>query len=122
MAARHIVIALHPAYFPSFDKAVWCWYSARSLCARYFTGNVNHSHQTSPSVQIEVSMQGTIKRIIRDRGFGFIRSTDGQEIFFHRSTLQQMNFDAIKEGEMVEFEVERGDKGPRAANVRPVAK
>ena len=44
-------------------------------------------------------MQGTIKRVIRDRGFGFIRSTEGQEVFFHRSSLQQLNFDALKEGE-----------------------
>jgi CspA family cold shock protein len=67
-------------------------------------------------------MEGTIKRVIRDRGFGFIRSTDGQEVFFHRSALQQLNFDALKEGEVVEFEIERGEKGPRAANVRPGAK
>ena len=43
-------------------------------------------------------MQGTIKRIIRDRGFGFIRTADGQEVFFHRSSLQGLNFDALKEG------------------------
>lgn len=67
-------------------------------------------------------MQGTIKRVIRDRGFGFIRSSDGQEIFFHRSGLQQLNFDALKEGEVVEFEMERGEKGPRATNVRAGAK
>jgi len=67
-------------------------------------------------------MKGTIKRIIRDRGFGFIRSTDGQEIFFHRSGLQQLNFDALKEGEAVDFEMERGEKGPRATSVRPSAK
>lgn len=67
-------------------------------------------------------MQGTIKRVIRDRGFGFIRSADGQEIFFHRSSLQQLNFDGLKEGENVEFEVERGDKGMRAVSVRPSAK
>lgn len=63
-------------------------------------------------------MQGTIKRIIRDRGFGFIKSADGQEVFFHRSGLQNLNFDGLKEGEAVEFEVERGEKGPRAVNVR----
>lgn len=63
-------------------------------------------------------MQGTIKRIIRDRGFGFIKSADGQEVFFHRSGLQNLNFDGLKEGEPVEFEVERGEKGPRAVNVR----
>lgn len=64
-------------------------------------------------------MNGTIKRVIRDRGFGFIRSTDGQEVFFHRSGLQSLSFDAIKEGDSVEFELERGEKGPRAVNVRP---
>lgn len=61
-------------------------------------------------------MQGTIKRVIRDRGFGFIRSTDGQEVFFHRSSLQQMNFDGLKEGEVVEFEIERGKRA--AGHVR----
>jgi len=64
-------------------------------------------------------MSGTIKRVIRDRGFGFIRSADGQEVFFHRSVLQGLSFDTMKEGESVEFELERGEKGPRAVNVRP---
>ena len=64
-------------------------------------------------------MQGTIKRILRDRGFGFIRSSDGQEVFFHLNSLQQMDFDSLKEGDTVEFEVERGEKGSRATNVRP---
>ena len=63
-------------------------------------------------------MQGVIKRVIRDRGFGFIRSTEGQEVFFHRSGLVDLNFDSLKEGENVEFEIERGEKGPRAVNVR----
>ena len=63
-------------------------------------------------------MQGTIKRIVRDRGFGFIRSTEGQEVFFHRTGLQNLNFDSLREGERVEFEVEQGEKGPRAFNVR----
>ena len=64
-------------------------------------------------------MQGSIKRIVRDRGFGFIKSSDGQEIFFHRSSLQQLNFDSLKEGESVDFDVESGEKGPRATAVRP---
>jgi len=66
-------------------------------------------------------VQGTIKRVIRDRGFGFIRSADGQEVFFHRSGLQGLNFDSLREGENVDFEMERGDKGPRAVNVRASA-
>ena len=63
-------------------------------------------------------MQGTIKRLVRDRGFGFIRSAEGQEVFFHRTSLQNLNFDSLREGENVEFEVEQGQKGPRAVNVR----
>ena len=66
-------------------------------------------------------MQGTIKRVIRDRGFGFIRSEDGKEIFFHRSSLQELNFDVLKEGQAVEFEMENGPKGPRAVAVRQAA-
>ena len=64
-------------------------------------------------------MQGTIKRVIRDRGFGFVRATDGQEVFFHRTCLQQLNFDSLREGERVEFEMESGEKGPRATSVSP---
>lgn len=64
-------------------------------------------------------MQGTIKRVIRDRGFGFIRTTEGQEVFFHRSGLQQLNFESLREGEAVEFDLEQGEKGPRAKAVRP---
>ena len=63
-------------------------------------------------------MQGTIKRVVRDRGFGFIRSSEGREVFFHRSSLQGLNFDTLKEGDAVEFEIEDGPKGPRAASVR----
>ena len=63
-------------------------------------------------------MQGTIKRIVRDRGFGFIRSSEGQEVFFHRSSLQQLNFDDLREGEAVDFDMEKGEKGPRATAVR----
>ena len=63
-------------------------------------------------------MQGTIKKIVRDRGFGFIQADDGREIFFHRSSLQQLDFDNLKEGEKVEFDVERTGKGPRPINVR----
>ena len=64
-------------------------------------------------------MQGTIKRVVRDRGFGFIFTSDRQEVFFHRNGLQGMVFEGLKEGTSVEFEVERGEKGTRATNVRP---
>ena len=66
-------------------------------------------------------MQGTIKRVVRERGFGFILASDGKEVFFHRSGLQQMDFEGLQEGTSVEFDVERAEKGLRATNVRPSA-
>jgi CspA family cold shock protein len=62
-------------------------------------------------------MKGKIKRLIRERGFGFISAEDGREVFFHRSSLEGENFDELEEGNSVEFNVERGPKGPRAVNV-----
>lgn len=64
-------------------------------------------------------MHGTIKRLIQDRGFGFIHPEEGREVFFHRSSLQELNFETLKEGDAVEFDVENGPKGPRAVAVRP---
>ena len=60
---------------------------------------------------------GTIKRLVRDRGFGFIRDDGGQEWFFHRSSVEG-SFDSLNEGQRVNFEEEPSAKGPRAGNVR----
>ena len=65
---------------------------------------------------------GRIKKLIHDRGFGFVSATDGREIFFHQSSLVDVNFDALNEEQEVEFEVEKSDKGPRAVNVRILVK
>jgi len=60
---------------------------------------------------------GKIKKLVRDRGFGFIDDTDGRELFFHQSALEGVQFDALNEGQEVEFEVEKSDKGPRAISI-----
>ena len=65
-------------------------------------------------------MKGTIKKVIRQRGFGFIAAEDGKEIFFHRSALAGGDFDSLQEGASVEFDVEESPKGERAANVKTV--
>ncbi len=59
---------------------------------------------------------GTIKRLVPDRGFGFIRDDAGQEWFLHRSSVQG-DFDQLNEGERVQFDEEPSAKGPRAGNV-----
>lgn len=64
-----------------------------------------------------MATQGTIKRLVRDKGFGFI-SDGGQEYFFHSSACSDIRFDDLREGQSVSFEIGRSDKGPRAENVR----
>jgi len=61
---------------------------------------------------------GKIKKVVRERGFGFISDSDGREVFFHQSSLIDTQFDALKEDSEVEFEVENSPKGPRAINVK----
>lgn len=62
---------------------------------------------------------GTIKKLVSDRGFGFIAADDGVEYFFHRSGLDPtLNFDSLSGGERVEFDIEPSQKGPRAYRVR----
>jgi CspA family cold shock protein len=64
--------------------------------------------------------KGKIKKLIRERGFGFISDTDGRELFFHRSSVLDAKFDSLNEEQEVEFEVEKSDKGPRAVNVKVI--
>lgn len=61
--------------------------------------------------------QGTIARLM-DKGFGFI-AIEGREkdLFFHMNELNGVEFDSLKEGDAVEFEIEEGQKGPNAVNV-----
>ena len=65
-------------------------------------------------------MYGTIKKIIKDKGFGFIIPDDGgDEVFFHRSRLApKVLFDDLRDGNEVQFEVRSGDKGRQAFNLR----
>ncbi|MBN1913690.1 MAG: cold shock domain-containing protein [Candidatus Omnitrophica bacterium] len=61
---------------------------------------------------------GKIKKIVRERGFGFIDDTDGREVFFHQSSLLDTQIDSLIDEQKVEFEIEKSPKGPRAINVR----
>ena len=62
--------------------------------------------------------QGKIKKLVSERGFGFIEGERGDDLFFHHSTLQGATVEELCEGQVVEYEVGRGPKGPRAESVR----
>ena len=61
--------------------------------------------------------QGTIKKIIADKGFGFIAGERG-DLFFHHSQVQDARIEELHEGQTVEFTIGEGKKGPCANNVR----
>ena len=62
--------------------------------------------------------KGKIKKMVRDRGFGFIRGDDGKEVFFHRSGLNPGEYDGLNEGDYVEYVVQEGPRGARAEHVK----
>jgi len=74
-----------------------------------------------PRVASGPKARGRIKKMVRDRGFGFIRGDDGKEVFFHRSGLNAGDYDALNEGDSVEYVIQEGPRGARAENVRAVA-
>lgn len=67
-------------------------------------------------------MEGTIKTIVADKGFGFI-AVDGEakDLFFHKNEVEGSNFDDLKVGDKVSFEKADSDKGPNAVHVSLVA-
>ena len=65
--------------------------------------------------------QGTIKKLITGKGFGFISQIGSRdEFFFHHTALMDTTIDELSEGQAVEYEVVQSDKGPRAENIKVV--
>ena len=87
--------------------------------AASFSSESRELHPTFGRTE-EIEMpNGTVKKVQSDRGFGFIAGEDGNEYFFHRTGLDSsLDFEALRGGEQVTFDVQQGDKGPRAAKVR----
>jgi len=80
------------------------------------------SRQPSPGgtpLGIGRMAEGTIKRLT-DKGFGFIDTGSGKDIFFHSSDLEGVSYEELQEGQRVSYTEGRGPKGPRAENVKPV--
>ena len=82
-----------------------------------FERAVRVASRCSGSVEVHVTT-GTVKKVVADRGFGFIAAEDAKEYFFHRGALDStLDFDRLVGGEKVAFEIEQSPKGPRAAQV-----
>jgi CspA family cold shock protein len=62
--------------------------------------------------------QGKVKRLVSDRGFGFVEGERGDDLFFHHSALEGVSIEELREGQLLEYTVGRGPKGQRAEHVR----
>ncbi len=69
--------------------------------------------------ELEVMAEGTIKKLT-DKGYGFIQTDGGADMFFHSSNLDGVSYDQLFEGQRVTYTDGQGPKGPRAENVKPV--
>lgn len=63
--------------------------------------------------------EGTIKRLT-DKGFGFIGTGNDKDLFFHRSSVEGVSYESLREGQRVSYTTSNGPKGPRAENVKPL--
>ena len=62
-------------------------------------------------------MKGSVKWFDAEKGYGFISTEEGNDVFVHYSAIQADGYKALAEGDKVEFEVKEGNRGPQAANV-----
>ncbi len=83
-------------------------------------GSRSRARRNAPTTPSGPKVKGKIKKLVRDRGFGFVRGDDGKEVFFHRSGLGATDYDSLSEGDIVEYVVQEGPRGARAENVRSV--
>ncbi len=63
---------------------------------------------------------GTVKWFNADKGYGFIAPESGDDVFVHFSAIQATGYRSLAEGQTVEFDITQGQRGPQAANVRPL--
>jgi Cold shock proteins len=62
-------------------------------------------------------MKGKVKWFNADKGFGFIEREDGEDVFVHFSAIKMDGYKALEEGQMVQFDLTKGQRGPQAENV-----
>lgn len=64
-----------------------------------------------------MSIKGTVKWFNDSKGYGFVTSADGKDVFIHYSAITMQGFKSLKEGDEVSFDITDGPKGPQASNV-----
>jgi len=71
-------------------------------------------HETAPT--------GVVRKIVAEEGYGFLEGADGRDIYFHRHSVEEPGFDALKPGARVSYKEEDGQEGPQASRVTPLGR
>jgi CspA family cold shock protein len=71
-------------------------------------------------MEASIMANGTVKWFDEKKGYGFIQKEDGGDVFVHHSAIKMPGFKTLAEGDKVDFEIERGKKGPYANNVNKI--
>ena len=74
--------------------------------------------KTQEFKEVQYGMIGTVKWFNAEKGFGFIEREGGDDVFVHFSAIQSQGYKSLDEGQRVEFDLESGQRGPQATNVR----
>lgn len=82
-------------------------------------GNVAEARVRSTFFRTDSMAEGKIKKLTA-KGFGFIDTGDGNDLFFHMSNVEGTRYEDLREGQRVSYTAGRGPKGPRAENVRVI--
>jgi cold shock protein len=99
----------HEAYLSGHGESPGQWYGATALGLQGDRGGRD-----------KYMTVGTVKWFNADKGFGFIAPESGEDVFVHFSAIQSTGYRSLDEGQTVEFDITKGQKGPQAANVRPL--
>jgi cold shock protein len=99
-----------------FTKPFWTTQTSRKQWRGIPRASADGRFSVQMNWELHMSSKGTIKRIVSEKGFGFVADENGREYFFHQSACQ--SFDTLREGQAVTFQTGQGPKGPRAENVR----
>jgi len=93
----------------------------RSIGARPSHTGGQMAHAISHSAGSNGRHQGAVKWFNASKGYGFIQTAEGEDLFVHFSAIQAAGFKSLKEGEKVQYDVEESPKGPRASNIKSAA-
>jgi cold shock CspA family protein/ribosome-associated translation inhibitor RaiA len=114
---HEIVVAREPSQHHAYEDVYVAVRDAFEAARRQLQ---DHVRRTRGSAKHHVPAgEGRIARLVRESGYGFIETTDGREVYFHRNAVVDDEFDALAAGVHVRFTEELGAKGPQATIVHP---